>query len=255
LVQTRAVSPALPAVDDHRGVVSAAVVYGLWVLSLGAAVAMPLSMSIEHVLGGVALIAVRTFLCTGIFITAHDAMHGLAAPGRPRLNAAIGALCTRSYAWFSFQSMRKAHHRHHDMPGRAGDFDWHDGTHAGFARWLVAFGARYLHWSQIVVIAVVHNICVRLFGAPEPQMWIFVWLPPMLSAVQLFTFGTWLPHREPEGGHTNPHAAESSGLPPWLSFLTCFHFGYHLTHHTFPWVPWWQLPAGRRVLVGRARQA
>ena len=58
-----------------------------------------------------------------------------------------------------------------------------------------------------------------------------------------------MPHREPIGGHTNPHAARSSGFPPWLSFLACYHFGYHLTHHTFPWLPWWRLPMGRRVLT------
>lgn len=253
MVQPRAASPPKPRADDVRGVAVALVVYVLWALSLVPALAMPLSLTPAHVVGGLALIALRTFLCTGIFITAHDAMHGLVAPGMPRLNDALGALCTRSYAWFSFRKMRVAHHRHHDSPARDGDPDWHDGVHAGFWRWLVAFGGRYLHWSQVVVIAVSHNIVVRLFGAPEPQMWVFVWLPPVLSALQLFTFGTWLPHRAPPGGHTNPHSAQSSGFPPWLSFLTCYHFGYHLTHHAYPWVPWWQLPAGRRVLVGRAR--
>jgi len=252
LTPTRAIAPAPPRADDHRGIGVAAIVLTAWVLSLVPALLLPLSTDPRHIAAGVGLIWVRTFLSTGLFITAHDAMHGLVAPGRPRLNDTIGAICTRAYAWFSFRRLRAAHHRHHDTPAQAGDPDWHDGTRSGFVPWLLAFGRRYLHWSQVVVIAVVHNIVVRLLGAPEPQMWVFVWLPPVLSAVQLFTFGTYLPHREPPGGHTNVHAAETSGFPPWLSFLTCYHFGYHRTHHTFPWVPWWRLPAGRRLLVGRA---
>ncbi|HCH63927.1 MAG: beta-carotene ketolase [Deltaproteobacteria bacterium] len=252
MVSSRAASPPTPRTDDLRGVWVALVVFGIWAVSLVPAVCMPLSLSPVHVVGGIALVALRTFLCTGIFITAHDAMHGLVAPGRPRINNAIGALCTRSYAWFSFRQMRVAHHRHHDTPAREGDPDWHDGEHGGYWSWLFSFAKRYMHWSQVAVIAVVHNVSVLLCGAPEPQMWLFVWLPALLSAVQLFTFGTWLPHREPPGGHTNPHSAQSSGLPPWLSFITCYHFGYHLTHHVFPWVPWWKLPSGRRVLVGRA---
>lgn len=253
MTEPRAPVPALPRADDLRGLVPAGVLLSLFGLSLVPALLLPLSPTPRHVVAAVALVLVRTFLCTGLFITAHDAMHGLVLPGHPRLNDTIGAVCTRAYAWFSFRALRTAHHRHHATPARPGDPDWHDGEHPGFVRWLLAFGRRYLHWSQVVVIAVVHNIAVRAFGAPEPQMWLFVWLPPVLSAVQLFAFGTWLPHREPAGGHTNPHAARTSGLPPWLSMLTCYHFGYHLTHHTFPWVPWWGLPAGRRVLVGRSR--
>ena len=241
--------PPKPTPDDLRGVWVALVVYALWALSLAPAVLLPLSTDPLHVVGGLALIVLRTFLCTGIFITAHDAMHGLVAPGRPRLNDAVGALCTRSYACLSFAEMRAAHHRHHDTPAREGDPDWHDGTHSGFWRWLFAFSRRYMRWSQLILIAIAHNIGVRLLGVPEPQMWVFVWLPAVLSALQLFTFGTWMPHREPVGGHTNPHAARSSGFPPWLSFLTCYHFGYHLTHHAFPWLAWWRLPMGRRVLT------
>ncbi len=250
---TRSASPPKPEATDLRGVWVALTVMGLWASSLLVVPWMEVSLAPAHLLWGGLFILLRTFLSTGLFITAHDAMHGLVAPAHPRLNDTIGALCTRAYAWFSFRALRRAHHRHHDTPARAGDPDWHDGTHSGFLPWLLAFGRRYLHWSQVVVIAVTHNIVVRVFGAPEPQMWVFVWLPPVLSAVQLFAFGTFLPHREPAGGHTNPHAAQSSGMPPWLSFLTCYHFGYHLTHHTFPWVPWWRLPDGRRVLLGRLR--
>jgi beta-carotene ketolase (CrtW type) len=38
-------------------------------------------------------VALQTWLSTGLFITAHDAMHGTLAPGRPHWNRAVGGLC------------------------------------------------------------------------------------------------------------------------------------------------------------------
>ena len=55
--------------------------------------------------------------------------------------------------------------------------------------------------------------------------------------------GTWLPHREGNGrfiGH-GPTKTRTVELPPPLSLLVCFHFGYHYEHHAWPWVPWWRL--------------
>ena len=60
--------------------------------------------------------------------------------------------------------------------------------------------------------------------------------------MQLFYFGTFLPHSEPEGGYSEPHRAKSTSYPVWLSFITCYHFGYHEEHHEYPHVCWWQLP-------------
>ena len=243
--------PAHPAPGDPRGLWLAGVVLSLWLLSFLAVAWLPLSAQTLP-LAGIAVL-VRTFLCTGLFITAHDAMHGTLAPGRPRLNDGAGALCALLFAGFSFGSLRKAHVAHHATPARDGDPDWHDGHDPRFLAWLVAFGRRYVRWWQVLGIAAFHNVLVRVLGLPEPNLWLFVWLPPVLAALQLFTFGTFLPHRRPVHGHTNVHAATSSDYPVWLSFLTCYHFGFHLTHHTFPWVPCWRLPEARRQRLGRAR--
>src|SRR5438105_1424960 len=52
----------------------------------------------------VALILLQAWLSTGLFIVAHDCMHGSFAPGRPRLNAAIGTLCLGAYAGLSYRA-------------------------------------------------------------------------------------------------------------------------------------------------------
>lgn len=242
-------SPALPRPKDLRGVWLAVLLLSLWLGSFLAVAWVPLTLADWP--WALAVVLLRAFICTGVFITAHDAMHGIVAPGRPWLNDTLGTLATRAFAWFSFRTMRTAHHAHHATPAAHGDPDWHDGTHSHPVRWLFSFMGRYVTVGQVVTIAVAHNVMVRIVGMPEPNLWVFLWLPPGLAALQLFTFGTWLPHREPATGHTNPHRANSSGLPVWLSFLTCYHFGYHHTHHEYPWVPWWQMPAARRVLLRR----
>jgi beta-carotene ketolase (CrtW type) len=68
--------------------------------------------------------------------------------------------------------------------------------------------------------------------------------PALLSTLQLFVFGTWLPHRpHADAPFADRHRARSQRWPTWLSLLTCYHFGYHWEHHAHPHVPWWRLPA------------
>jgi beta-carotene ketolase (CrtW type) len=95
-------------------------------------------------------------------------------------------------------------------------------------------------------MAAVFNGLLYWVGVPPANLILFWAGPALLSTVQLFAFGTYLPHREPDGGYTNRHHACSNDYPVWLSFLTCYHFGYHLEHHQYPNVPWWQLPRKRQ---------
>ena len=70
-------------------------------------------------------------------------------------------------------------------------------------------------------------------------------LPAILSAFQLFYFGTYLPHRAEDEAFGDAHRARSNDFSWTMSLLTCFHFGYHHEHHDNPAVPWWRLPATR----------
>jgi beta-carotene/zeaxanthin 4-ketolase len=73
--------------------------------------------------------------------------------------------------------------------------------------------------------------------------WFWV-LPILLSTMQLFFFGTYLPHRADNA--ENSHHAISSNYPLIWSFLTCYHFGYHWEHHEYPLLPWYKLPSARQ---------
>lgn len=185
-----------------------------------------------------------SWLFTGLFITGHDAMHGAVAPRRPWLNHAVGAIVVAAYAMFDYRRLRRAHRQHHARPARPGDPDWHDGRRSAPVWWFGAFMLRYLRPGQFARLLVLFWAVQEL--VPNTNFLLFWALPAVTSTFQLFYFGTYLPHREPEGGHDHPHHAHSTPLAPWLSLLTCFHFGgYHREHHEHPSVPWWRLPSLR----------
>ena len=188
----------------------------------------------------------QTFLYTGLFITAHDAMHGSIFPKNPKLNHILGRICVELYAVFSYQKLRQKHYQHHRYPASKQDPDFHDclshPDKAGFWSWYFYFMKNYWHWRCWVGLSIVYILAAYLFKIPTINLWLFWIIPAILSSLQLFYFGTYLPHREPETGYENPHRAKSVDLPWMLSFLSCYHFGYHQEHHEFPQIPWWQLP-------------
>jgi beta-carotene/zeaxanthin 4-ketolase len=103
----------------------------------------------------------------------------------------------------------------------------------------------YVTILQIIGMAILFNLLRYVAGVPLGNLILFWASPALLSTGQLFFFGTYLPHREPQGGYTNPDHAQSNDYPFWLSLLTCYHFGYHWEHHRYPNIAWWQLPKKR----------
>lgn len=190
-------------------------------------------------------------LYTGLFITVHDSMHGSISMDRRWLNDAIGTLSIFFYALFSYKKLKEKHFRHHKFPGTERDPDFHDGKHRGFIRWYLKFMRLYLSPFQLIGIAIIFNFLVFIVGLDWRNLILFWALPSLGSTVQLFYFGTYLPHREPEDGYTNKHHARSSNFPFAISLLTCYHFGYHLEHHLYPYVQWWRLPFVREKLRNR----
>lgn len=194
----------------------------------------------------VAGFVVQTWLYTGLFITAHDSMHGLVYPMRRNVNDLFGRIALTLYAFFSFSFLQNKHWDHHKYPASSKDPDFNDGVHTSFFRWYFKFMKTYMKWPQIVGMAVAFNVLLHLFKIPVANLVIFWIIPAFASTFQLFYFGTFLPHRKLEKDFIDHHRARSNEYPVLLSLLTCFHFGYHWEHHAFPNQAWWQLPAKRR---------
>ena len=233
--------------SSSKGLFIAITIIGLWGLSL----ALLLTRDVTHI--NIALILVgmlwQTFLYTGLFITAHDAMHGSVCPARPRVNNVIGAIAVGLYALFSYRKLLEKHWAHHRTPASDTDPDFHAGEHSGFLRWYLHFMREYLSWKQLIGMAIIFQIMEYILMIPTLNLILFWVVPALLSTVQLFYFGTYLPHQTPEDGYANPHRAKSNAYSAFWSFITCYHFGYHWEHHEYPYVPWWCLPTIRKARV------
>jgi beta-carotene ketolase (CrtW type) len=194
----------------------------------------------------------QTLLYTGLFITVHDSMHGSILPSNRFLNDLLGTISVFFYAMFSYKMLKKKHFEHHKAPGTGKDPDYHDGTGKGFFAWYFRFLRNYMSPLQLVGMGVLFIFLIFVVRLPWQNLILFWAIPSISSTFQLFYFGTYLPHREPDGGYTNKHHATSSDYPFFISLVTCYHFGYHLEHHLYPYVPWWKLPWVRKDLLRKS---
>lgn len=192
----------------------------------------------------VLLVLLRTALQTGLFIAAHDAMHGLLLRGNPVWNRRCGAGLLLLYAGLSYRRCLRQHQRHHQYSGGDRDPDAPLDASVGIWGWYLGFMSRYLTTAQMVRLLSFWMV-LALLAAGWCQILVLCVLPLWLSSLQLFVFGTYLPHRRQQGqaGWQGP---ETIAFPEWLSLLACFHFGYHCEHHERPHLAWFELPAEHR---------
>ncbi len=226
--------------SSRQGILIAGTIFCLWASSL--VLLLSLDVAKLHPIGIVLAILWQMFLYTGLFITAHDAMHGQVCPQNSKINYFIGSLALLVYGLFSYKHLLKKHWEHHHYPASEHDPDFHDGKHRNFFAWYFYFMKRYWSWTRLIGLIMLFHGLHLIFRVPENNLTLFWMLPSIFSSVQLFYFGTFLPHLEPEEGYDEPHRAQSSAYPAFWSFITCYHFGYHQEHHEYPHVPWWQLP-------------
>jgi len=242
-------SVELPAITKRYpsvyGLLIGLTIIGLWVGSL--IFCLSLDLFQLHPVWILLLFLWQTFLYTGLFITAHDAMHGAVFPANRRLNDAIGAIAVFLYALFDYRKLLKSHWQHHQHPASDLDPDFHHLRQENLWGWYLQFMQSYSGWVQVIGLTAIFHVVTLLLPVSRLNMGLFWGLPALLSSLQLFYFGTFLPHRQPQGGYRNPYRAESTPLPILWSFLTCYHFGYHYEHHAYPDLAWWQLPQAFRL--------
>lgn len=196
------------------------------------------------------LIVALSWLSVGLFIIAHDAMHGSLCPAKQRAGRATGALALWLYAGFSLRRLLPKHHLHHRHSGSAEDPDFAPDTPGNALAWYGRFMTTYFGAREMIVMALRVGLYM-LLGANVENILLFFALPGIVSSFQLFYFGTFLPHRHTHGdAFDDHHRARSNEFGYLASLLTCFHFGYHHEHHLQPGTPWWRLPAVRQASHG-----
>lgn len=184
----------------------------------------------------------QTWLFTGLFITAHDAMHGTVCKNR-RLNDTVGTIASMLYAGMWYAKLQKKHFQHHLYPGTERDPDYKTGNQNFFVWWF-SFMRQYVTLWQMMIMALFFNLGLLWFG--EWQLIILWILPSIASTFQLFYFGTFNPHKLPHTASMRPHQARSQRGNHLVALITCYFFGYHYEHHASPQTPWWKIYRLRR---------
>lgn len=184
-------------------------------------------------------VIIQAWLYTGLFITGHDAMHG-GVSANQTVNNGFGTLATFLFAAMSYKRLRKNHGLHHVDPATETDPDFYVKSQ-NFWRWWGIFMWRYLTIFQIIIMAVIYNMMIHLFGLPEIRVIAYWALPAILGTLQLFYFGVYWPHRKPHLPHMMPHRARTLKRNHLWAMISCYFFGYHFEHHQQPTTQWWQL--------------
>jgi len=182
-------------------------------------------------------IIIQTWLYTGLFITAHDAMHRTVSSSA-FINTAIGSACTFLFAGLWYPKLYAKHQLHHSEAGTAGDPDYKTGNQNFFVWWF-SFLKQYVTVWQLLTMAVLFNILLLWFD--QWSLIIFWIIPSLLATFQLFYFGTYLPHKLPHTPEMEPYKSRTLKPNHLVALLTCYFFGYHYEHHHSPQTPWWQL--------------
>ena len=236
-------SKVADAKHQRQSLVFAALIFAAWIITLAISMLIDVELwSGSAILGFVLL---RSFLHTGLFIVAHDAMHHSLAPFNKQLNNNIGRLCLFLYAGLSYKSCLKNHTLHHSHPESADDPDFHSKHNSKPINWYFRFLGNYLNGKQFCTLTSIWLFMLQITRSVNPNaienIVIFCALPLIISSIQLFLVGTCLPHQKIQQD-SERQLPRSLSLHPLLSFAACYHFGYHLEHHLSPSTPWFKLP-------------
>ena len=229
--------------EDWIGLLIALIIISLWFVSLFKLLSIQISDTswfwlIVSVLG-------RTYLHAGLFILAHDSMHGNLIPSNRSLNHLIGRLAVTVYGFLPYNHCCTNHFNHHRYASQSGDPDFYDSVPNPIF-WYCKFIREYFPMRSLIIF-LVNMILIawgltNIFHVAFTNLIFFVLVPLVLSSLQLFFFGTYLPHHQL---HENPYFSprlQSSYYSNLWSFVSCYNFGYyHWEHHEYPKTPWYKL--------------
>ena len=254
----------------HRGWIRLAAFVALYVASAAAAYEIVIRVPGGgwKYLGCLPLYLLAAASLHGISLFTHEAVHGTLCPNRV-LNDALGALC----AWPVLQNCaayKVLHLRHHQHLGLEGDPDHYANyTHWSWLLFLMNWGrliagypayitsipilafrhgrARERFWILFEVACVVILATVVILSPVPRGLLIHAWLIPMLIINTLVNVRGMSQHTLLEH-HSDPILGTRSILTNRLTAFFMCNENYHLEHHLYPGVPWYNLPRLHRAL-------
>jgi beta-carotene/zeaxanthin 4-ketolase len=229
-------------IDSVIGIMVSVVLVFLWFVSLIGLLQLDIkTVSPYFIILGLFL---RTFFQTGLFITTHEAIHGTICQNY-QVNQAIGYITAFLYALLPYKTLAINHRLHHQYPATEKDPDFNCLYSNNFFFWYKSFMQEYQKGRQFWFLFVGMTIIFFAFiflHISVVNIFLFWVIPILLSSLQLFTFGIFLPHRKQDEEYSDRHQARSNNYSVFWSFIACYHFGYHWEHHQYPNLAWYKLP-------------
>jgi fatty acid desaturase len=198
----------------------------------------------------------------GISLFTHEAVHGTLSTNR-LLNRALGAVC----AWpvlQNFAAYRVLHLSHHDHLGLPGDPDHYENyTHwtwlvfaMNWGRLIIGYPAYILaipvlgfrqargrerFWIVFEVICAAGLVTAAILSPAPRLLLIHGWLIPMLFINTMVNIRGMSQHTLLEQHSDQIRGTRSILTNCVIAFFMC-NENYHLEHHIYPGVPWYNLP-------------
>jgi fatty acid desaturase len=207
----------------------------------------------------------------GLSAVLHEASHNLVFKS-PRLNWLIGVAaglpCLLSVS--AYRALHLAHHAHERSDRDPDDIELHqkDGRllraiYVGFAilgtylylPHVALQGFRLARRSKRRLILAEYGVSVGaicLAGRVLGTAWLtHFWLIPLIIASQITSLRGLAEHGMTTAG--NPFTASRTVVSTRVVSVLLLNLNYHLEHHLFPGVPWYNLPRVHRILLPEYR--
>jgi len=258
---------------DHRHVLRIAVFLALYLGAASAAVLLSSDPGWGSLALRVPLYVLAAASLHGISLFVHEGVHGVLSP-RPALNRALSMACALPVGQ-NFAAYRVLHLRHHADTGGEGDpDDYRNYTSRG---WLVFA----MHWGRLVAGYPAYITAIPILGfraaRGAERAWILLetglfcalvaaalllpvptavlvhaWLLPMLFVNFMVNVRGMSQHTLlPEAEH-RIRGTRTILTNPVVTFFMC-NENYHLEHHLYAQVPWYNLPRLHAALAPALR--
>jgi len=245
----------------------------LFFFSLGAAMGY-LALTFDRWLVQLFCCIMAGWSIVGLTVLMHDGVHGLLSTN-PILNRWAGFICSAPalVSHSAYRSVHLLHHRYEHTDQDPDDAEafvkktsfplvWFYYLYAAIGAYLYVFHINIdgykladgknrvnilFEWALIMGL---FGIAIRLFPFESIlQVWFFPWL----VAAQITSFRGVPEHAVTTGG--NVFTATRTVLSnKFVSFMLC-NANYHLEHHLFPGMPWYNLPKVHKLLQSEYQRA